>query len=66
MIGEDIKTEISLSLNETNIERINNLTKELVRYQNLYYETVKRLHILKEEFINKSEEDYSSYREQII
>lgn len=66
MIGEDIKTEISLSLNETNIERINNLTKELVRYQNLYYETVKRLHILKEEFINKSEEDYSSYREQVI
>jgi len=66
LIGEDIKTEISLSLNETNIERINNLTKELVRYQNLYYETVKRLHILKEEFINKSEEDYSSYREQII
>lgn len=31
MVGEDIRTEVSLSLNETNIERINNLTKELVR-----------------------------------
>lgn len=36
MVGEDIRAEVSLSLNETNIERINNLTKELVRYQNLY------------------------------
>lgn len=60
MVGEDIRAEVSLSLNETNIERINNLTKELVRYQNLYYETVKRLHNLKEEYIMKSEEEYNS------